>query len=55
MVHTFLKNKKTVDKIQDPDLGHWLDLFDKDKHQAAFEFRYEMHKGTHETLREFPI
>ncbi len=55
MVHTFLKNKKAVDQIQDPDLDHWLALFDKDKHQAAFEFWYEMHKGTHETLREFPV
>ncbi len=55
MVHTFLKNKKTVDKIQNPDLDHWLALFGKDKHQAAFEFWYEMHKGTHETLREFPV
>jgi glyceraldehyde-3-phosphate dehydrogenase (ferredoxin) len=55
MVHTFLKNKKEIDQIQEPDLDHWLDLFDKDKHQAAFEFWYEMHKGTHETLREFPV
>jgi glyceraldehyde-3-phosphate dehydrogenase (ferredoxin) len=55
MVYTFLKNKKTVDKIQDPELDHWLDLFDKDKHQAAYEFWYEMHKGAHEILREFPV
>ncbi|MEE4364956.1 MAG: aldehyde ferredoxin oxidoreductase N-terminal domain-containing protein [Desulfotignum sp.] len=55
IIHTFLKNKKTVDNIQDPDLDHWLALFDKDKHQAAFEFWYEMHKGTHEILRDFPV
>jgi glyceraldehyde-3-phosphate dehydrogenase (ferredoxin) len=55
MVHTFLKNKQQVDNIQNPDLDHWLDLFDKDKHGAAFEFWYEMHKGTHETLRDFPV
>jgi glyceraldehyde-3-phosphate dehydrogenase (ferredoxin) len=55
MIHTFLKNKKTVDKVQDPELDHWLNLFDKDKHQAAFEFWYEMHKGTHEILRDFPV
>ncbi|MFN2357778.1 MAG: aldehyde ferredoxin oxidoreductase N-terminal domain-containing protein [Desulfotignum sp.] len=55
LVYTFLKNKKTVDKLDDPDLDLWLELFDKDKHQAAFEFWYEMHKGAHETLREFPV
>jgi len=55
MVHTFLKNKQQVDNIRNPDLDHWLDLFDNDKHRAAFEFWYEMHKGTHETLRDFPI
>jgi glyceraldehyde-3-phosphate dehydrogenase (ferredoxin) len=55
MVHTFLKNKKEGDKIQDQELDRWLGLFDRDKHQAAFEFWYEMHKGAHEMLRDFPV
>lgn len=54
MVHTFLKKKKEVDGIENNDLDHWLGLFERDKHAAAFEFWYEMHKGTHEMLREFP-
>lgn len=55
LVAGFLKNKQTVDRIQDPDLNRWVVLFDQDKHQAAFEFWYEMHKGVHEKLREFPV
>ena len=55
LVYIFLKNKKAVDRLQDPELDRWLELFDRDKHQAAYEFWYEMHKGTHETLREFPV
>jgi glyceraldehyde-3-phosphate dehydrogenase (ferredoxin) len=55
LVAGFLKNKQTVDRIQDPDLNRWIVLFDQDKHQAAFEFWYEMHKGVHEKLREFPV
>lgn len=54
-VYTFLKNKKAVDKLDDPHPDHWLDMFDRDKDRAAFEFWYEMHKGAHETLRDFPV
>jgi len=31
-----------------------FDPFERDKHAAALEFWYEMHKGVHEMLREFP-
>jgi glyceraldehyde-3-phosphate dehydrogenase (ferredoxin) len=54
MVHTFLKKKKEVDLLEDKELDYWLELFERDKHSAAFEFWYEMHKGVHETLQEFP-
>lgn len=54
MVHTFLRDKKALDHIDDPRLDHWIECFDRDKHAAAYEFWYEMHKGIHETLREFP-
>ena len=31
----------------------WIDRFEKDKHEAALAFWYEVHKGIHESLREF--
>lgn len=54
MINTFLKKKKEVDGIENPELNQWLEFFERDKQAAAFEFWYEMHKGVHETLREFP-
>ena len=30
-----------------------IDRFEKDKTEAALDFWYEVHKGTHEALREF--
>ncbi len=54
MVSTFLKNKKEVDGVNHDALNHWIDFFGKDNHAAAYAFWYEMHKGVHETLREFP-
>jgi len=54
MVFTFLKNKKEIDGASHPDLDHWIDFFIRDKHAAAYEFWYEMHKGIHEMLREYP-
>ncbi len=54
MVHSFLKNKKEIDGLQNDQLDHWLTLFNQDQHTAGFEFWYEMHKGIHETLKEFP-
>jgi len=55
MVFTFLKNKKEIDHILSPDLDYWIDFFTRDRHAAAYEFWYEMHKGIHEMLREFPV
>jgi glyceraldehyde-3-phosphate dehydrogenase (ferredoxin) len=55
MVFNFLKNKKEVDPVNDPDLDHWISFFSRDKNDAAFEFWYEIHKGIHESLREFPF
>jgi glyceraldehyde-3-phosphate dehydrogenase (ferredoxin) len=54
-IFAFLKGKKDVDQVQDPDLDRWIDRFERDKHRTAFEFWYEMHKGVHETLRDFPV
>jgi len=55
IVLAFLKTKKDVDQVQDPDLDRWIDRFGRDKQRAAFDFWYEMHKGVHETLRDFPM
>ena len=49
----FLKRKRDVEGNTDPELGRWLDRFEADKHEAALDFWYEMHKGIHESLREF--
>lgn len=49
---TFLKRKRDVDQCEDPQLLHWIARFEEDKHEAALDFWYEMHKGTHESLRE---
>jgi glyceraldehyde-3-phosphate dehydrogenase (ferredoxin) len=54
MVSTFLKNKKEIDGDNHDELNQWIDRFEKDKYAAAYEFWYEMHKGIHEMLREFP-
>lgn len=52
-VHTFIKRFKEVEHGIGEDLDKWLAYFDKDKHAAALDFWYDMHKGLHESLREF--
>ncbi|HJO95403.1 MAG TPA: aldehyde ferredoxin oxidoreductase C-terminal domain-containing protein [Victivallales bacterium] len=47
---TFLKRKKNVDKIEDPNLDMWLDRFEKDKKTAALDYWYEIHRGIQETI-----
>jgi glyceraldehyde-3-phosphate dehydrogenase (ferredoxin) len=52
-VHTFMKKKaKSGDKS--PELRFWLDKFNDDPKHAALDFWYEIHKGVHESLSEFP-
>jgi glyceraldehyde-3-phosphate dehydrogenase (ferredoxin) len=55
MVFTFLKNKKETDGVSHPEIDRWIDFFTRDKHAAAYEFWYEIHKGIHEMLREYPV
>jgi glyceraldehyde-3-phosphate dehydrogenase (ferredoxin) len=52
-VHSFLRRKREVEGNHDPELAAWLERFGRDKREAALEFWYEMHKGAHESLREF--
>ncbi len=53
MIHTFLKRKRDVDGDKNPELLRWIEAFDKDKKEAALGYWYEIHKGIHESLREF--
>jgi glyceraldehyde-3-phosphate dehydrogenase (ferredoxin) len=52
-VLTFLKRKRDVEGDKNPDLQKWINEFEKDKNEAALNFWYEIHKGVHESLREF--
>jgi len=52
-VYHFLKKKAVEDGVDDPELDQWINAFEKDKFEAALEFWYEIHKGIHESLREF--
>lgn len=53
-VFTFLKLKQKTEK-NNPELDYWVKRFEENKHDAAYDFWYEIHKGVHELLREFPI
>ncbi len=53
LLHLFLVRKREVEGESRPELLAWLDKFQKDKSEAALEFWYEIHKGIHESLREF--
>jgi glyceraldehyde-3-phosphate dehydrogenase (ferredoxin) len=50
---SFLKRKRDIEGSKDPELLKWIDAFDKDKKEAALAYWYEIHKGVHESLREF--
>jgi glyceraldehyde-3-phosphate dehydrogenase (ferredoxin) len=52
-VYNFLKRKKDVDKVDNPELDKWIEAFEKDKHDAALNFWYEIHKGIQETLEDY--
>ena len=45
--------RNRVEGDTDKDLCAWMERFERDKTEAALEFWYEIHKGTHEVLREF--
>ncbi|NLF42188.1 MAG: aldehyde ferredoxin oxidoreductase, partial [Bacteroidales bacterium] len=53
-VYSFLKKQKDEGNNH-PELEHWLNRFDSDKHNAALDFWYDIHKGIHESLSEFPV
>ncbi len=53
-VFRFLLKKRDEDGCDSPELQKWIDAFEKDKNAAALDYWYEIHKGAHELLREFP-
>jgi glyceraldehyde-3-phosphate dehydrogenase (ferredoxin) len=53
-VYTFFKKKYEEDPNNEA-LNKWIARFDEDKHQAGYDFWYEIHKGIHESLSEFPV
>jgi len=55
LLHTFLRKKHHLEGNNDPDLIEWLGKFDKNPKEAALEYWYEIHKGLHNALREFPF
>jgi glyceraldehyde-3-phosphate dehydrogenase (ferredoxin) len=52
-IYTFLKRRQEVEGDADPELLKWIAHFERDKKEAAFAYWYEVHKGIHESLREF--
>jgi glyceraldehyde-3-phosphate dehydrogenase (ferredoxin) len=52
LVHTFIKNK--FEEHSDVlELNYWYERFNVNKKEAAFEYWYEIHKGVHESLKEY--
>jgi glyceraldehyde-3-phosphate dehydrogenase (ferredoxin) len=52
-VYTALRRQHEVDGNTDAELVDWIRRFEKDKTEAALSYWYEVHKGIHESLREF--
>jgi glyceraldehyde-3-phosphate dehydrogenase (ferredoxin) len=53
LVLTFLTRQRDVEGNTDKELIEWIDRFAQNKNEAALSFWYEVHKGIHESLREF--
>jgi glyceraldehyde-3-phosphate dehydrogenase (ferredoxin) len=52
-VSSFLKRRRDVDKDASPELARWIEAFEKDPHEAALDFWFEIRKGIDESLRDF--
>ncbi len=53
LIHTFLKRQKEVLGAKGEELDRWLEYFEKNSQSASIDYWYEIHKGVHESLREF--
>ncbi len=52
-LYRFLRRKADEDNVRDQELDRWIKAFEEDKFEAALQFWFEIHKGIHESLREF--
>ncbi len=52
-VRTFLKRKIEVDKSTEKGLLDWAEKFKREQYESALDFWYEIHKGIHQSLKEF--
>ena len=52
-VASYLARRRDAEKDPDPELARWAEAFEKDRHEAALSFWYEMRKGIDESLRAF--
>ncbi len=53
LVHTSLMRLRDVEGDRDEALSMWLDRFGRDKHEAAFDYWFEIRKGAEEAIREW--
>lgn len=53
LIHSFIKRQKEIHGAKGEEIEYWLEYFERDKKLASLDFWYEIHKGVHETLREF--
>jgi glyceraldehyde-3-phosphate dehydrogenase (ferredoxin) len=53
IIYSFLIRKRDVDGEDDSELMKWINMFKKDKREAAVNFWYEVRKGIDESLTEF--
>jgi glyceraldehyde-3-phosphate dehydrogenase (ferredoxin) len=52
-VQTYLERRRDVESDKNPELAKWIDAWKRDRREAALSYWYEIHKGVHESLREF--
>jgi len=52
-IYTFLKRRQVVEGDSDAELLKWIEHFEREKQEASLAYWYEIHKGIHESLREF--
>lgn len=53
LLFTFLKRKRDIDGVRNPELDQWIAAFETDPGEAGLKFWYEIHMGIQESLSEF--
>jgi glyceraldehyde-3-phosphate dehydrogenase (ferredoxin) len=52
-VSSFLRRRRDVEGDSSPELGAWIEAFEKDPREAGLDFWFEIRKGIDESLRDF--